>query len=249
MSKRTWFACLTVMVTLVATPLAALGSDAITVAVAANFARPLEEIKQLYEQRTDTQVMVTVSSSGGLAAQLGNGAPYDVFLSADRERPSQLYAKNHCFKPFLYARGRTVFWSKNDAVGKVSSWTEAARHGSIKRISIANPKVAPYGSVVFPLLTENFPEGMRSKLIFGRNVAQAFQLAQADIVDGAFTSMSFAISPQGTTGRFWEIEEAEAVSQWGCIGTATDNLQAAEEFVRLLRSDAVRELIQTYGYD
>jgi len=249
MSKRIWFACLTVMITLVASPLSAFGSDAITVAVAANFARPLEEIKQLYEQKTDTKVTVTVASSGGLAAQLSNGAPYDVFLSADAARPAQLHANDHCFEPFLYARGRTVFWSKNDAVGSLSSWTEAVRHGSIKRISIANPKVAPYGSAVFPLLSENFPEGMRSKLIFGRNVAQAFQLAQADIVDGAFTSMSFAISPQGTTGRFWEIEEAEAVSQWGCIGAATDNLQAAEEFVRLLRSDAIQKLIQTYGYD
>jgi molybdate transport system substrate-binding protein len=249
MSGRRWFACFTFLAALVGSSMAALGSDAITVAVAANFARPLNEIKQLYEQSTNTSVVVTVAASGALAAQLSNGAPYDVFLSADSDRPTQLHVKNHCFEPFLYARGRAVFWSMNDAVRDISSWAVAARHGTMKRIAIANPKVAPYGAVVSPLLAHVFPEGMRSKLIFGRNVAHAFQLAQSGIVDGAFTSMSFAVSPEGTTGRFWEIEYAEAVFQWGCVGTATDNLKAAKEFVRLLQSDAVQDLIQTYGYN
>ncbi len=249
MGRRKWFACFTVIMTLVTSAIAALGADSITVAVAANFARPLEKIKQQYEKRTGTPVIVTVASSGGLAAQLSNGAPYDVFLSADAERPAQLHSNDHCFVPFLYARGRAVFWSKNDEVSNSSSWVEAARHGSIKRISIANPKVAPYGSVVFPLLAEVFPKGLRDKLIFGRNVAQAFQLAQAGAVDAAFTSMSFAMSPQGTVGRFWEIGDVVTVSQWGCIAAATDDRKAAEEFVRVLQSDAVKELINTYGYD
>jgi molybdate transport system substrate-binding protein len=249
MFTRIRCACFMVMAVLVATPIAALGGDAITVAVAANFARPLEEIKQLYEQRTDTQVTVTIASSGGLAAQLGNGAPYDVFLSADRDRPAQLHANDHCFEPFLYARGRTVFWSKNIAVRNASSWVEVANHGAMKQIAIANPKVAPYGATIFPLLVEHFPQGLKHKLIYDRNVAQAFQLAQSGVVDGAFTSLSLALSKEGAAGRYWEIGEAEAVSQWGCIRAATDNLQAAEEFVRLLRSDAVHDLIQACGYD
>lgn len=242
-------ACLAVLSILFASAGPVYGRDPITVAVAANFARPLHEVKELYEQRTGTPVVVTVASSGGLAAQLGNGAPYDLFLSADLDRPAQLHTSNHCYEPFLYARGRVVFWSRKDTVRDMSSWQEAVRHTSMKRIAIANPKVAPYGAAVFSLLDEVLPQGARNRLIYGRNVAQTFQMAEAAIVDGAFTSMSFAVSPAGAEGRFWEVDEAEAVSQWGCINAATDNMEATEEFVQLLKSSAGQNIIRTYGYN
>ncbi|MBU0484263.1 MAG: molybdate ABC transporter substrate-binding protein [Proteobacteria bacterium] len=247
--KRKRLVCLLLHFTLLWCVIPAHAADAITIAVAANFARPLEEIKQRYETKTDSPVKVTIASSGTLYAQIMNGAPYDLFLSADRERPARLYENGRCLEPFEYAWGRAVLWSKKPGIIKENNWLAAARNEQAKRIAIANPKLAPYGMVLWPALTDIYStEERQRKLIYGQNVAQAFQFGVSGAVDAAFISLSFALSPEGMAGNYWEIPEAEEVNQWGCITAETTNRQGAEIFVQELQSAAGKNLLKRYGY-
>jgi molybdate transport system substrate-binding protein len=178
-----------------------------------------------------------------------NGAPYDVFLSADQERPARLHADGICLQPFAYARGRAVLWSRKEAVIREATWLAAAKSEEAKRIALANPELAPYGMVLLPVLNKAFSRAeLKEKLVYGQNVAQAFQFAATGAVDASFTSLSFALSKEGRKGRYWELPATADVDQWGCIRAASQQRAAAEKFVQVLQSARVKELLNTNGY-
>src|SRR5664280_3012818 len=127
----------------------AFAEEKISVAVAANFISAFKEIAADFEAKTKIKIEGTFSSTGNLYSQITNGAPYDLFLSADEERPAKLFKEGVADTPFIYARGQAVLWSANKDFCKAATWQDALKNKQIKKISIANTQTAPYGCLLY----------------------------------------------------------------------------------------------------
>jgi len=222
----------------------------LTVAVAANFAPAMEEITRLFTRKTDIPVQVTVSSSGRLYAQIRNGAPFDLFFSADRKRPKLLFEEGRCEQPVVYVKGLAVLWSRNAALCKeAGNWQSAVNGLRLKKIGMANPELAPYGtSAKEALLEEKLWNLIQDHLVFGANVAQAFQYAATGATEASFIALSLAHTPAGEKGCFLPIPEAEPVAQGACLVRASGNREAAEKFLSFMASDETTTVLLRYGY-
>ena len=124
----------------------AFAEEKISVAVAANFISAFKEMAADFEAKTKIKVEGTFSSTGNLYSQITNGAPYDLFLSADEERPAKLSKDGAADAPFIYAKGQAVLWSANKDFCKAKTWQDALKNEQVKKIAIANTQTAPYGA-------------------------------------------------------------------------------------------------------
>jgi len=228
---------------------AATAGESLNAAVAANFMQPFKEIAKLFESKNQVSVNATFASSGHLTGQIMNGAPYDIFLSADEERPVALYTKGLAEKPFVYARGRVVLWSAKKELCGASSWREIVKNPSVKRIAVASPKVAPYGAAAMAALEQSrLRDTLQQKFIYPENIAQAFQYAVTESTDAAFCALSSALSEQGRKGCYFEVTEAPPIVQGGCVLIRAKDKEAAKEFVNFLNSPEVNSIKGKYGY-
>jgi len=190
--------------------LAAAGASAgeVTVAVAANAAEAAEALAADFEQRTGHRVTVTVGSTGKLYAQILHGAPFDVFLAADQERPRLLLERGLAVADSrrTYAIGRLVLWSSDPTL---EASAETLRGGSFRWLAIANPDLAPYGAAARATLRElGLWESLRSKIVVGENVGQSFTMAASGNAELGLVALSSVIGPRnGREGSCWEIPE------------------------------------------
>lgn len=239
----------------------------ITVAVTSNFLQPAKELATHYERETGVQVAIVSSSTGKLYAQICNGAPFDVFLAADALRPALLHQEGKCLPPFVYAVGRVVLWTGRAELFDAVDWKDffpskapphsepprparqkILRAGVPQKIALPQPQLAPYGEAARQaLITTALWQQVAAQMVFGQNVAQAFQFAASGAADLAFTAASLALSHEGKKGRFWPVEEAEPVVQQGCM-VSEDNEEAAS-FVASLLSGKNASLLRRYGYE
>ncbi len=221
----------------------------ISVAVAANFIAPFKEIAVDFETKTKIKVGVTFSSTGNLYSQIKNGAPYDLFLSADEETPAKLNKDGLADAPFIYARGQVILWSANKYFCKTKTWHDALKNEEIKKIAIANTQTAPYGAAAKKALeTAGFYDAVQSKLVTAQTVAQSFQYASTSAVDAGFCAMSAMLSDEGKRGCFYVIDEAPVIIQSACILKRTRNRAAAEIFAEYLNSPGAKNIKIKYGY-
>lgn len=217
-------------------------------AVAANFLAPARVIAAQYEKEKQVKVILISSSTGKLFAQIKNGAPFDLFLAADSRRPQLLFADTLAQAPYTYAIGRVILWTSRKDLGEHIDWREALADTSIKRIALPQPETAPYGAMTQrALMREGLWQGIQGRLVYGQNVAQAFQYGASGSADLAFTALSFACSKIGENGHYWPIAEAEPVIQQGCIIRGQDEA-AADDFSRFLLSDKAKAVIKKFGY-
>jgi molybdate transport system substrate-binding protein len=178
-----------------------------------------------------------------------NGAPYDIFLSADEERPAALYKNDLAEKPFVYASGRVVLWSAKKELCGVSGWQEVVKHPSVKKIAVAAPKVAPYGAVSMAALEKSrLQDLLQHKFVYPENIAQAFQYAVTESVDAAFCAFSSALSEQGKKGCYFEVTEAPPIVQGGCVLMRAKDREAVKKFVNFLNSPEANSIKNKYGY-
>lgn len=226
-------------------------AEGLTVAVAANFAPAMAEISAKYTEKTATPVQVTVSSTGKLYAQIRNGAPYDLFFSADSKRPESLVAEKKCDAAVPYVQGSVVLWSRDKALcGKAGDWQKAVMMSDLKKIGVANPKLAPYGRSAFQVLGDiGLLPSVQGKMVYGANVGQAFQYAATGATDVAFIAKSLARTPEGDKGCMFDIEQAKPVIQSGCVVSASKKRASAEEFLDFIVSDEMKSMLEHYGYD
>ena len=183
----------------------------IQVAVAANFASPLQDLVTEYQQiHPEAEVSLTIASSGKLAAQIRQGAPYDVFLAADSRRPRELaeddIGLSHSVKS--YARGVLVLWSPQQGLNLSP---ESLRNGQIQPIALANPRTAPYGLAARYVLHElRVPESV--KVVQAENVGQSFHFANSGAATAAFVAYS---QVRDKRGSLWQIpaEDYPAIEQ------------------------------------
>ncbi len=222
-----------------------------TVAVAANAAEVVETLAADFEQQTGHRVTVTVGSTGKLYAQILHGAPFDVFLAADQERPRLLVEEGIAVEDSqrTYAIGRLVLWSPDAAV-PVNA--DTLRDGAFRRLAIANPDLAPYGAAARETLRElGLWESLRPKIVLGENVGQAFAMAASGNAELGFVSLASVLSPRhGREGSYWEIPEhlhTRIRQDSVLLDRARDN-PAARDFHEFLETPAALKIIESFGF-
>ena len=228
---------------------AAFAGEIISVAVAANFISAFKELAADFEAKTKIKVEGTFSSTGNLYSQITNGAPYDLFLSADEDGPAKLHKDGVAEAPFIYVRGQAVLWSANKDFCKAATWQDALKNKQVKKISIANTQTAPYGAAAKKALEKvGIWDILQSKLVNAQDIAQSFQYASTSAVDAGFCAMSATVSPEGKKGCFYVLGEAPDIIQSACLLKRTTNRAAVEKFVEFLNSPAAKEIKVKYGY-
>ena len=228
----------------------------IRVAAAADLKYALDEIIAGFEKgRPGASVSATYGSSGNLFAQLGNGAPFDLFLSADAKFPRRLMQKQKAAPDsfFLYAVGRLVIWVPNASPLNVTKLKmQALLAPGVRKISIANPQHAPYGqAAVAAMKKAGVYEGVKENLVLGENVAQAAQFVQAGAADVGIIALSLAKSSKmQKAGRYWEIPLSlfPRLEQGGIVLSSSRNPMLARQFRAQLTGKSARSVLTRYGF-
>ena len=227
----------------------------IRIAAAADLKFALEELSEQFQRQTGTKVNATYGSSGNFFSQMQNGAPFDVFFSADIEYPRMLEAAGLAEPGTLYeyAVGRIVIWTPADAKVDVTKqgW-KALLDASVKKIAIANPEHAPYGrAAVAALQKAGIYESVKSKLVYGENISQAAQFVQSGNAQAGIVALSLAISPAMRDGKRWEIpvDMHPALEQGAIVLKKAENKNAARAFLEFVKAPAGRAILTKYGFE
>jgi len=230
-------------------PCPASAQDRLRVAVAANFMAPFKEMARQFSTSTGIAVEPTFSSTGQLFAQIVNGAPYDCFLSADEERPALLHQKGLADRPFVYTRGEVVLWTaRRDLCGK-PDWREVLLAPEVRKIAIANPKIAPYGAAAMTALEKaGLAQSVQDRLVFAQTIAQAFQYAVGGAADIGLCARSSTLTGSGRGGCTYTIAEAPPVVHSACLIRRTPKRDATEKFLQFLASPEALAEKKKYGY-
>jgi molybdate transport system substrate-binding protein len=255
--RRPWLAAIRVGVALlILLPLStsSVAMQTLTVAAASDLQGALPPIAVRFEKDTGWKVSMTFGSSGTFFSQIQNGAPFDVFLSADIDYPRRLEQSGEAVKGtvYSYATGRLVLWTRNDAGVDIRQGLEALSKPAVRRVSIANPLHAPYGrAAVAALQHEHVYERVRAKLVLGENISQAAQFAQSGNADVGLIALSLAVSPaMKGSGHYVEISDAlhPPIEQAAVIVARSRQQPLATQFIEALKSPASRSVLQSYGF-
>ena len=231
-----------------------IAADEIKVAVASNFYPAMKEIVLQYElkqsQSSENHNIVLISgSSGKHYAQILNGAPFDIFFSADKARPILLEKKgiSETGSRFTYALGRLVLWSSFDGFIEKD---ERLYNNDLRFLAIANPKIAPYGVAAREaLISLNLWEDLQSRLVRGENIAQTFQFVNSGNAKLGFISYSQLMNPSyPVVGSFWEVPQTlyTPIEQQVVL---LKKSSLAKDFLSFIESDESLNIISKYGYD
>jgi molybdate transport system substrate-binding protein len=225
----------------------------INVAAASDLDFAIKAIIAQFEQATGNKVKLSLGSSGNFFAQITNGAPFEVFMSADAGYPQQLESSGKAEKgsTFVYAVGRIVLWlPKSTKLDPATSQMRALTDPSIRKISIANPEHAPYGkAAVSALQHAGIYDAVKNKLVFGENISQAAQFVQSGAADAGIIALSLASSDSmKAAGRYWEIpaDMYPRLNQAAALMKGAS--PAARAFLEWLRRPDSREILSRYGF-
>ncbi len=232
------------------------GSQELSIAAAADLKFAMDELVGVYQQdHPNTEITVTYGSSGTFFAQLGQGAPFDLFFSADESYPMRLEDQGIAVKgsTFPYAIGRIVVWVPNGSALDVKvNGLEVLLDPAARHIAIANPEHAPYGkAAVAALEYAGLYEQVKDRLVLGENVAQAAQYAESGSADVGIIALSLALAPTlADQGTYWEIpaDYHPEIDQGAAIISASKAQAAAKDFASFMQSPAARAVMQRYGF-
>jgi molybdate transport system substrate-binding protein len=224
------------------------------VAAAADLQFVMPDLAAQFEKRTGTKLNITYGSSGNFYAQLQNGAPFDLFFSADIDYPKKLEAEGLAEPRTLYeyATGRIVIWMPADTGVDVArqGWN-ALLDSVVQKIAIANPEHAPYGrAAVAALKKAGIFEQVKAKLVYGENISQAAQFVESGNAQAGIVAMSLAISPDMKDGKRWEIpsEMHPPIDQAVIVLKSAANKQGARAFLEFVQSESGRATFSNYGF-
>jgi len=226
----------------------------ITVAAASDLTFALSEIAREFEKQTGNSVRLTFGSSGNLAAQIQNGAPFDVFFSADIDYPRRLEARGLVDSQslFLFAAGKIVVWAASGARIDVHRGMDALLDPAVRKIAIANPAHAPYGRVAVAALRHfKLYERVRDKLVFGENISQAAHFVESGNADMGIIALSIALSPtMKDKGTYWEVPQSAYPPLLQAVVLVSHSRQkkTAEEFLLYVRMPAAEAILKRYGF-
>ena len=229
-------------------------AEEITIAAASDLNFAFREIATEYEHTTGNHVRLTLGSSGNFFAQIQNGAPFDIYFSADIAYPRKLEEAGLTVPGSLYqyAVGRIVLWAGKDSHLDLSKGLEVLREPAIKKIAIANPKHAPYGRAAVAAM-EHFKvyDQVKDKLILGENISQAAQFIESGACDIGIIAMSLAMAPaMKSKGTYWEVpaEAHPPLEQGAVILKQSKSPEAARRFLEFIQGPNGQEIMKRYGF-
>jgi molybdate transport system substrate-binding protein len=229
-------------------------AQGLAIAAASDLQSALPALAAQFEQDTGQRVKLTFGSSGNFFAQIQNGAPFDVFLSADIDYPRRLERSGQAERGSLYqyAIGHLVLWTRQDSGIDVQRGLAVLADGRVRRIAIANPEHAPYGrAAVEALRHEGLYERVRGKLVLGENISQTAQFAQSGSADVGVLALSLALSPAlKSSGTYVDIPESwyHPIEQAAVVLASSRQKALARQFVDFLKKPGGVRILQSYGF-
>jgi len=226
----------------------------VTVAAASDLTDVMNEIAASFEKETGCTVRVSTGSSGNFLSQIENGAPFDVFFSADIEYPKKLESEGLAApaSTYLYAIGKIVLWTRNDSRLDISKGLAALRDPAVQKVSIANPQHAPYGRAAEEALRKSgVYDAVKDRLVLGENISQAAQFVESGNADVGILALSLAVSPSmRQKGRFEAIPEGlyKSIEQGAVVTRAAPNPRGARIFLDYVKIPAIAALLERYGF-
>jgi molybdate transport system substrate-binding protein len=231
----------------------AVQADEVSVAVAANFTAPMNAIAAEFARDTGHIAKPAFGATGKFYAQIKNGAPFQMLLSADDETPAKLEKEGLTVagSRFTYAVGTLVLWSAKPGV--VDAKGEVLRTGGFNKLALANPKLAPYGKAAVEVLSGmGLLEGLSAKFVQGENIAQTYQFASTGNAELGFVALS-QVMKDGKIGNgsAWIVPSKlhTPIRQDAVILATGKGNAAAAALVKYLRSDKAKAIIRAYGYE
>lgn len=209
-------------------------------------------LTQAFTEQTGIACQTSISSSGKLTAQIQQGAPFDVFISADMKYPKEIERSGLAANsPKVYARGKLVLWSMKK--GYTPSLA-GLRESAVRHIALANPKVAPYGMAAEEILqSQGLLPALQQKLVFGESIAQTNQFITTQSAEVGFTAMSVVLSPKLKDKGQWMALPTDLhtpIEQGVVVIKQKDGVKpAAMEFYEFLSSATAKAILQQFGYE
>lgn len=221
----------------------------VRVAVAANFTSTMKTLAAKFEAKTGNKVVVSFGSTGKLYTQIVNGAPYDIFLSADTARPQLLVQSGAAVagSEFTYALGKLVLWSAKPGV--VDTEGTILNDGDFEHIAIANPKTAPYGAAAMEVMNGlGVYDTIKDRIVEGDNIAQTFQFVATGNAQIGFVALSQVQAVN--KGSWWEVPQGyyTPIRQDAVLLKSAAHNATAKQLMAFLRSGAAQAIIANSGY-
>lgn len=247
--------CLTFIVSLghLALSQAAVAEE-IAIAAASDLNFAIKDVIAEYEKATENRVKLSLGSSGNFYAQLTNGAPFDLYFSADIGYPKKLEEAGLIVPGSLYryAIGRIVLWTNHSSRRDVSKGLEALRDPAIKKIAIANPKHAPYGRAAVAAM-QHFKvyDDAKDRLVMGENISQAAQFVESGACEIGVIALSLALAPtMKTAGTYWEIpsDAHPPLEQGAAILKSSKQQKTAQQFLEFMQGAKGQDIMRRYGF-
>lgn len=228
-------------------------AQTLRVAAAADLQLAMTDLTSQFEKNTGAKVDISYGSSGNFQAQIENGAPFDIFFSADAMYPERLVKVGVADAESLmvYAQGHLVLWA---AAGENLQLTErrfeALKDSRVQKIAIANPEHAPYGrAAVAALKKAGLYDQLRDKLVYGENILQAAQFAQSGSAQVGIVALSLTFGESMKSGEKWEIppEYYPPIKQEAVMINSSPNKAIARAFLEFVKSEEGRTILARYG--
>ena len=233
-------------------PCSVAHADVVIVAVAANFAAPMQLIASAFEQETGHKAQLAFGATGKFQAQIMSAAPFQVLLAADSATPERLEQARLAVPGtrFTYAIGRLALWSARP--GMVDGRPEVLKTGNFKHLAIANPKLAPYGAAAWQVLGRlGLQQSLEAKLVQGENIAQTWQFVASGNAELGFVALSQIMQDgQIAGGSVWLVPPSmhDALRQDAVLLNPGKGQAAALALLRYLQGDRARAMIRAHGY-
>ena len=225
-------------------------AEDVQVAVAANFTKPMEKIAADFEQATGNKVVSSFGATGKFVEQIKNGAPFQVLVSADQKSPIKLETEGLAVTGtrYTYAIGKLVLWSPQ--AGFVDDKGEVLKKGNFQHLSIADPKVAPYGKAAMKVMTKlNVIDALQPKIVQGDSIAQAKEFVSSGNAELGFVALSQVIKEKEGSSWIVSPDLYSPLYQDVVLLKTGENSAAAKAFVNYLQSEAAQAVIKDYGYE
>lgn len=234
--------------------MAAHAQERITVATAANLTFVMREIASSFARQSGIQVEPVFGSSGNFYAQIRNGAPFDVFVSADMDYPERLVREGLASGAVVsYARGSLALWVPNGlGLDPAQLGMKLLLRPEVRKIAMANPVHAPYGRAAEAALrASGIYEEVQAKLILGENIGQTFQFVESGNAQAGLVALALALAPQAEKeGRYWVVPDAlyPPLQQGAVELKSSKHAEAGRRFLQYLASPQARAILARYGF-
>lgn len=228
--------------------------EELRVAAAADLTYAFQDIAARFEKQTGHKVNLIIGSSGNFYSQIENGAPFDLFFSADIQYPQKLEAGGLAEKGSLYryAIGKIMLWVPNGSKLDITKGLAVLLDPSVHKIAIANPAHAPYGrAAVEALKSEKLYDKLSDKFVLGENISQAAQFVQSGNADAGILASSLVVAPtMKDSGRYFEIPASDysPIEQAAIVLASSKNKETARTFINFLKRSEIVKAMESYGF-